>query len=59
MNKFFSNNYSVINLYNKPSSKSEIVTQMIYGEGFKIINESKKWLKIIIKEDKYEGYVRK
>ena len=59
MNKFFSNNYSVINLYNKPSSKSEIVTQMIYGEGFKIINESKKWIKIKIKEDKYEGYVRK
>ena len=59
MNKFYSNNYSVINLYQKTSNKSEIVTQMIYGEGFKIINESLKWIKIKIKEDRYIGYIIK
>ena len=58
MNKILSNNYSIINLYKKSSHKSEIVTQMIYGEGFEIISKSKKWIKIKIKEDKYVGYVR-
>ena len=59
MNKLFSNNYPIITLYKKPSSKSKIVTQMIYGETFKIISKFKKWIKIRIKEDKYEGYVRR
>jgi hypothetical protein len=59
MNKIFSNNYSIINLYKKSSSKSEIVTQMIYGEAFGIINKSTKWMKIKIKEDDYIGYVRR
>jgi len=57
MNKYFTNNFSVINLYKKPSSKSEIVTQMIYGESFSITKKSKKWLKIKIKEDNYKGYI--
>tara|TARA_B100000767_G_C19655527_1_gene488703 strand:- start:144 stop:884 length:741 start_codon:yes stop_codon:yes gene_type:complete len=59
MNKIFSNNYPTINLYKKPSSKSEIVTQMIYGETFKIILKSTKWIKIKIKEDNYMGYVKR
>ena len=59
MSKFYTNNYPVINLYKKTSSKSEIVTQMIYGESFKIINKFAKWLKIRIKEDGYIGYIRK
>ena len=32
MIKYFTNNFSVINLYKKPSLKSEVVTQMIYGK---------------------------
>ena len=59
MNKFYTNSYSVINLYKKTSSKSEIITQMIYGESFKIINKSAKWMKIRIKEDGYIGYIKK
>ena len=51
MSSLYLNNYPVISLYKKPSSKSETVTQMIYGEGFKIINKTSKWLKIKIKED--------
>jgi len=58
MNKIYSNNYPIINLYKTANSKSEIVTQMIYGEGFKIINKSSRWLKIKIKEDKYTGYIK-
>ena len=57
MTKYFTNNFSVINLYKKPSVKSEVVTQMIYGESFSIYKKSKKWLKIKIKEDNYKGYI--
>jgi len=59
MNKIFSNNYPIINLYKKPFSESKIVTQMIYGEAFEVINKSTKWIKIKIKEDNYVGYVKK
>ena len=59
MTKYFSNNFSIVNLYKKPSTKSEVVTQMIYGENFKINRKTKKWLKIKIKEDNYIGYIKK
>ena len=59
MNKFYTNNYPVINLYKKNSSKSEVVTQMIYGENFKIINKFSKWIKIKIIEDGYVGFIKK
>ena len=58
MIKYFTNNYSIINLYKKPSTKSEIVTQMIYGESFSISQKKNKWLKIKIKEDNYKGFVQ-
>ena len=58
MIKYFTNNFSVINLHKKPSAKSEITTQMIYGESFSIYKKSKKWLYIKIKEDNYKGYIR-
>ena len=59
MNNYYSNNYPIINLYRKASAKSEIVTQMIYGDGFKIINKYSKWLRIKVKEDKYIGFIKK
>ena len=58
MNRFFSNIYSVTNLYKRMSTKSEIVTQMIYGDSFSIIKKTKKWLKIKITEDNYKGYIQ-
>ena len=59
MTKYFTNNYTLINLYKKPSTKSEIVTQMIYGESFSILKRSLKWLKIKILEDNYKGFVKR
>ena len=59
MNNYYTNNYPIINVYKKTSLKSEIVTQMIYGESFKIINELSQWMKIRIKEDGYTGYLKK
>ena len=58
MTKYLTNNFSVVNLYKKPSNKSEIVTQMIFGESFLVIKKTIKWLKIKIKEDGYRGYVQ-
>ena len=58
MTKYFTNIYPEVNLYRKPSIKSETVTQMIYGDSFSVSKKSKKWLKIKIKEDKYKGYIK-
>ena len=57
MTKYLTNNFSVINLYKKPSNKSEVVTQMIFGDSFTVSKKTKKWLKVKIKEDGYKGYV--
>ena len=58
MTKYLTNNFTVTSLHKKPSIKSEIVTQMIYGDSFSISKRSKKWLKIKIKEDGYTGFVK-
>ena len=58
MTKYLTNIYPVTNLHKKPSTKSEIVTQMLYGDSFAISNKSKKWLKVKIKEDGYKGYIK-
>jgi hypothetical protein len=58
MSNFFTNTFPVINVYKKASTKSEVVTQIIYGESFSVLKKSNKWLKIRIKEDNYKGYVQ-
>ncbi len=58
MTKYFTNNYTLINLHKKPLINSEIVTQMIYGDSFSISKRSKGWLKIKIKEDGYNGFIK-
>ena len=58
MTKYFTNNFPILNLYKKPSLKSEIVTQMIFGDSFSIFKRKKNWLKIKIKEDGYTGFIK-
>ena len=58
MSKFYTNNYPIINLHINKSSKSEIVTQLIYGDNFVVIKKSNKWWKIKILEDRYIGFVK-
>ena len=58
MSKIFTNIFPIINLHKKMSIRSEVVTQMIYGESFSITKKTKKWLKIKIQEDKYKGYIQ-
>ncbi len=58
MNKYLTNNFSVINVYKKPSNKSEVVTQMIFGDSFSVLRKTNKWIKIKIKEDGYKGFIK-
>ena len=58
MTKYFTNTFSITNLYKKPSIKAEVVTQMLYGESFSVSKKTRKWLKISIKEDNYKGFIQ-
>ena len=59
MSKLYLNNFSEVNLYKKMSSKSEVTTQMIYGDAFYIKKKINNWLRIKIKKDGYVGFVKK
>lgn len=37
--------------------KSELVSQLLYGDCFKIIDERKEWLKVRLQWDNYEGWI--
>ena len=56
-NNFF--NHPLDNIYSKPSSKSEITSQILYGEKFKILSRKKQWIKIKSAYDNYIGYIKK
>ena len=51
------NNLSTINVYKKKNRRSEIVTQLLYGDTFSIKKREKKWLKIENNVDNYKGYI--
>ena len=55
-NFYFIGNYS--NIYKKPSRKSEVTSQIIYGERFKILNKNKSWIKIKTLFDNYKGFIK-
>ena len=56
------NNYfyksSVSNIYKSPSKVSEITSQLLYGEKFKILSKNKNWIKIKTSFDNYIGYIK-
>ena len=49
---------TISNIYIKPTTKSEISSQILYGERFSIISKNKKWIKIKTKYDNYKGFVK-
>ena len=55
-NKFFNKPFA--NIYLKPSKKSEVVSQILYGEKFKIIFQKKNWAKIKTNFDNYGGFIK-
>ena len=56
-NNFF--NYSVANIYSKPSYNSDVSSQILYGEKFKILSKKKSWIKIKTSFDNYVGFIKK
>ena len=57
-NNFFFNS-SIGNINSKPANKSETLSQILYGEKFKILNKGKNWVKIKTNYDNYIGYIKK
>ena len=55
-NYFFKKKFS--NIYRKASKKSEVTSQILYGEEFNILTKSKKWIKIKSLFDNYVGYIK-
>ena len=49
---------SVINVYKKNNIKSGVVTQLLYGDDFKKIKKSNKWIKVKNNIDNYKGYIK-
>ena len=51
-------NNSVINVHKKKNIKSEVVTQLLYGDTFKKLTKSGVWIKIKNDRDNYKGYIK-
>ncbi len=50
-------NLSIVPLRAEASDMSEMVSQVLYGEHFKILETRKKWSRIRLAFDKYEGWI--
>ena len=55
-NFFYKNKFS--NIYKNPSILSEVTSQILYGERFKILSKNKDWIKIKSSFDNYVGYIK-
>ena len=47
------NNFSILNIYEKPKANSKLSSQMLYGEKFNILSKNKNWIKIKTSYDNY------
>ena len=50
-------NLAIVPLRIEPSDRSEMVSQVLFGEHFKIIEQNKKWSKIELASDNYQGWI--
>ena len=50
-------NLSIVPLRLEPSDKSELVSQLLYGDIFKVLEQRKSWSRIQISFDEYEGWI--
>ena len=55
-NFFYKNHFS--NIYKRSSKLSEVTSQILYGEKFKILSKNKNWIKIKSSFDNYVGYIK-
>jgi len=50
-------NLAIVPVRSEPSDRSEIVTQLLFGEHIQILERQNQWAKIKIQFDDYEGWV--
>ncbi|MBL7561081.1 C40 family peptidase [Olleya sp. YSTF-M6] len=50
-------NLSIVPLRLETSDTSELVSQVLYGDTFKVLEQRKQWSKIRLAFDKYEGWI--
>ena len=50
-------NLAIIPLRFEASDRSEIVSQVLFGEHFEILEQSKQWFRIRLQYDNYEGWI--
>ena len=50
-------NLSIVPLRIEPADTSELVSQVLYGDVFKVLEQRKNWCKIRIAFDTYEGWI--
>jgi len=50
-------NLSIVALRNEPADQSELTSQVLYGELFKVLEQRRKWSRIRLTYDGYEGWV--
>ena len=56
-NNFYNKPIGNINL--RPSYNSEVTSQILYGEKFKILSKNKEWIKIRTEYDNYTGFIKR
>ena len=50
-------NLSIVPLRLEATDASEMVNQVLFGESFEVLEKEKKWSKIRLQHDGYEGYI--
>src|SRR3954471_23119112 len=50
---------SVVPCRKEPANTSEMVTQLLFGEHYQILEETETWIKIITAYDKYECWINR
>lgn len=50
-------NLSIIPMRNEAADQAEMVNQILFGEHFKVLEVRKKWSKIRLSHDSYEGWI--
>ena len=48
----------ILNVYKKKTKKSKVITQLLYGDGFKKLGQKNSWIKIKNNLDNYIGYIK-
>lgn len=48
---------SAVPLRAEPSDRSEMVNQLLFGESYQVLEKRKKWLRIRLQHDAYEGWL--